>query len=101
MWHARTSLTIGLQLEQADDAPAHRQFQHFFPIQHPQAEHGSGLEQAVLVSTDEKLFEAVEKAFVSKKKNTSTGVAGGCHFTGIALCSSLTRQTRKYDLPTA
>ena len=35
------------------------------------------------------------------KKNTSTSLAGGCHFTGIALFSSLTRQTRKYDLPTA
>ena len=38
---------------------------------------------------------------VFSMKNTSTGLAGGCHFTGIALCSSLTRQTRKYDLPTA
>lgn len=31
-------------------------------------------------------------------KNTSTGLAGGCHLTGIALCSSLTRPTRKYDV---
>ena len=35
------------------------------------------------------------------EKNTSTGLAGGCHFTGIALCSSRTRRTRKYDLPVA
>ena len=32
-----------------------------------QAEHGSGLEQAVLVSTDEKLFDAVEKACLRQK----------------------------------
>jgi histidinol dehydrogenase len=32
-----------------------------------QAEHGSGLEQAVLVSTDEKLFDAVEQACLRQK----------------------------------
>ena len=31
----------------------------------------------------------------------STDVAGGCHVTGIALCSSHTRKSRKYDLPIA
>ena len=34
-------------------------------------------------------------------QNTSIGVAGGCHVTGIALCSSHTRKSRKYDLPIA
>lgn len=28
-------------------------------------------------------------------------LAGGCHFTGIALCSSRTRRTRKYNLSVA
>ena len=28
------------------------------------------------------------------KKNTSTSKAGGCHYAGIALCSSRTRATR-------
>ena len=27
--------------------------------------------------------------FTQEQKNTSTGLAGGCHLTGIALCSSL------------
>ena len=33
--------------------------------------------------------------------NTSTSEAGGCHYAGIALCSSRTRATRNTDLPTA
>ena len=36
-----------------------------------------------------------------KFKNTSTGVAGGCHYAGIALCSSRTCQTHKYGLLSA
>jgi histidinol dehydrogenase len=36
-----------------------------------QAEHGSGLEQAVLVSTDEKLFSAVEAACLRQKARLS------------------------------
>ena len=36
-----------------------------------QAEHGSGLEQAVLVSTDEKLFDAVEEACLRQKSRLS------------------------------
>ena len=35
------------------------------------------------------------------QKNTATGEAGGCLYAGIALYSSLTRKTRKYDLPAA
>ena len=34
-------------------------------------------------------------------QNTATGEAGGCSYAGIALYSSLTRKTRKYDLPAA
>ena len=34
-------------------------------------------------------------------KNTSTGQADGCHLTGIALCSSRTRRTCKYDVSCA
>ena len=34
-------------------------------------------------------------------ENTATGEAGGCSYAGIALYSSLTRKTRKYDLPAA
>ncbi len=36
-----------------------------------QAEHGSGLEQAVLISTDAELFDAVEKACLRQKKSLS------------------------------
>ena len=38
---------------------------------------------------------------VCNYKNTATGEAGGCSYAGIALYSSLTRKTRKYDLPAA
>ena len=37
----------------------------------------------------------------SIEMNTSTSEAGGCHYAGIALYSSRTRTTRKYDLPAA
>jgi len=36
-----------------------------------------------------------------QQMNTSTSEAGGCHYAGIALCSSRTRATRNTDLPTA
>ena len=32
-----------------------------------------------------------DKSQTGVSKNTSTGVAGGCHYAGIALCSSRTR----------
>ena len=38
------------------------------------------------------------KHIFSVQKNTTTGEAGGCHLTGIALCSSRTRRTCKYDV---
>ena len=44
---------------------------------------------------------ACQAVFDFISKNTTTGEAGGCHLTGIALCSSRNASTYKYEPSTA